>query len=238
MGTRLINQRRGSGRPKYKSIKHRAKGDLRYPPRDGPLNGQVINIEHDRLHSAPVAKIMWEDFRETYIIAADGMNVGDWITVGGKDNLKKGNTAKLGDIVEGTSIHNIEVTPGDGGQLVRASGAAASIVSHDKEKGLTYVRLPSKKIVPLKSKALATVGRVSGSGRREKAFVHAGQVYHAKKAKHKHYPKVGGTSMNAVDHPHGGGRHPHVGKPTTISRNAPPGRKVGHIAARRTGKKK
>ncbi|MFH0859920.1 MAG: 50S ribosomal protein L2 [Candidatus Altiarchaeota archaeon] len=238
MGCRLPNQRRGHGSPKYRSLKNRAKGDMRYPSRERTANGQVIALEHDALHYSPVVKIMWDDFSNSYMIAAEGIKVGDWITVGDEIKASRGSATSIGSMPEGTEVYNVELHPGDGGQFVRSSGTFASIVSHDRKTGLTYVKLPSKKIVPIKSRCYATVGRAAGGGRKEKAYVHAGQVYHAKRAKHKVYPKVGGTSMNAADHPHGGGRHPHVGRPTTISRNTPPGRKVGHIAARRTGKRK
>ena len=84
----------------------------------------------------------------------------------------------------------------------------------------------------------ATIGVVAGGGRKEKPFVKAGKKYHAMKAKAIKWPRVRGVAMNAVDHPFGGGRHQHTGKPTTVSRRMPPGRKVGHIAARRTGVRK
>ena len=130
------------------------------------------------------------------------------------------------------------ITPGDGGKVVRAGGASAQVVAHDRTTGLTQVRMPSKKLIMINSKSLATIGKVAAGGRKDKPFVHAGQAYYAHKAKGKLYPKVCGRAMNAVDHPHGGGRHPHVGKPTTVSRHTPAGRKVGHIAAKKTGLKK
>ncbi|RLI95105.1 MAG: 50S ribosomal protein L2, partial [Candidatus Altiarchaeales archaeon] len=108
----------------------------------------------------------------------------------------------------------------------------------EKGHGITYVKLPSKKIVAFNSNARATVGKIAGGGRKDKPMARAGQAFHKHRAKNKLYPRVCGRAMNAVDHPHGGGRHPHVGRPTTVSRNAPPGRKVGHISARRTGLKK
>ena len=240
MPKRIIAQRRGGGRPRYRSPGHRFKGKIRYPTIDyeKQVKGQITEFIHDPARTAPLAKILLEDFTEINVIASEGLTSGDWITLGGKGESKVGNILKLKNIKEGTPVYNIEDEPGKGGNLVRASGGTAYVIGHDSKEGKTQVKLPSKKIVTINSDCLATVGRVAGSGRTEKPMARAGQKYHRMKARGKLYPKVVGRAMNAVDHPHGGGRHPHIGKPTTRGRNTPPGRKVGHIAAKRTGKKK
>jgi len=210
---------------------------MKYPKKKGSVGGQVISLEKERGRVAPVAKILFEDYTETYLIAPEGSRVGGWITINA-DDPGLGNIMELGKIPEGTSVFNIERSPGDGGKMVRTAGTSGAVVSHESAPKRTFVRMPSKKIVPFDSRCLATVGKVAGSGKKDKPMLHAGQMFHKKRSKSKLYPKVGGTAMNAVDHPHGGGRHPHIGKPSTVSRNTPPGRKVGHIAAKRTGKRK
>lgn len=239
MGKRTILQRRGRGSSKYRSPSHRFKYSVDYPRNidcNTDVGGQVTSIVHDAARSPPVAEIILEDFNTVNMIAADGLSVGQWIQIGPNAKPSVGSVMPLGSILEGTEVYNIELQPGDGGKLVRSSGTSASVVGHPM--GFTQIRLPSKKTKLVNSKCRATIGRVAGSGRKDKFLVHAGQSYYAKKARGKRYPIVGGTSMNALNHPHGGGRHPHVGKPTTISRNTPPGRRAGHVAAKRTGLRK
>lgn len=237
MGKRLITQRRGRGTPRYRAKSHRCKGLITYPQSQEKIQGQVLEIIHDPIRSAPIIKILLEDFKDIKLIAPEGIRTGEWIEINSK-SVKGGNILSLSDIPEGTEVYNLELKPGDGGKIVRASGTFASIISHDKKTNLTQVRLPSKKVMPFNSGSRATIGRVGGGGKKEKPMARAGQQYHASRAKGKLYPTVCGRAMNATDHPHGGGRHPHVGKSTTVSRDAPPGRKVGHIAARRTGRRK
>ena len=117
----------------------------------------------------------------------------------------------------------------------RAAGNAATIVSHGKK---TIVRLPSKAQKSFDNMCRATIGSVAGSGRGEKPIAKAGKNFYRNRARPKIWPKVRGVAMNAVDHPHGSGRKQTIGINSTVSRNAPPGRKVGHIAAKRTGAKR
>lgn len=242
MGKRIPPRVRGSGRPRYKAKPHSFNPDVSYPSKIGgqdTLGGQILEILHDGRRTGSVSKILTEDMEELYLITPEGAQVGQWMEFGENARVKSGNILPLKSIPEGTYVYNIECRPGDGGKLVRTSGAFAQVVSHEKNQNNTQLLLPSKKTKTVKSDARATIGIVSGAGRTEKPYVHAGQVHYAKKARGgKIYPVVGGTSMNALDHPHGGGNHPHVGKPTTVSRNTSPGRKVGHIAAKRTGKRK
>ncbi|MFH1788633.1 MAG: 50S ribosomal protein L2 [Candidatus Altiarchaeota archaeon] len=242
MGKRIATRVRGSGRPRYRAKTHSFNPDTRYSrtlTASETTGGQVMDIVHDGRRTACLAKVLTEDMKEMYLIAPEGIQVGDWLEFGEKAPIKPGNVLPVRAVPEGTYVYNIELAEGDGGKLVKTSGAFAQVVSHERKLNLTHILLPSKKTTQVPSSVRVTVGVVSAAGRREKPLVHAGQRFYAKKARGgKLYPKVGGTSMNACDHPHGGGGHPHVGKPTTVSRNAPPGRKVGHIAARRTGKRK
>ena len=189
---------------------------------------------HDPGRTAPVAKIESEDGTYT-MIAHNGMHIGQDVITGHGAEIATGNTSYIGSIPEGTKIYNIEMKPGDGGKLARAAGEAATIVSHGKR---TTVRLPSKAQKTLDNMCRATIGSVAGSGRGEKPIAKAGKNFYRNKARPKIWPKVRGVAMNAVDHPHGSGRKQTIGINSTVSRNAPPGRKVGHIAAKRTGGKR
>jgi large subunit ribosomal protein L2 len=125
---------------------------------------------------------------------------------------------------------------GDGGKLVRASGGSAVLFS--KGNGTAILRLPSGKSILVDEKCRATVGEIAGGGRLEKPFMRAGPRFHAMQAAGRPYPRMRGIAMAVVYHPFGGGRHQHPGKSTSTSRNAPPGRKVGLIAPRKTGRKR
>tara|TARA_Y100001001_G_C7970403_1_gene295720 strand:- start:492 stop:1064 length:573 start_codon:yes stop_codon:yes gene_type:complete len=189
---------------------------------------------HDPGRTAPVATIDDGDNRYT-MIAHDGMHVGQEVSAGHGAEIKIGNTSYLGSIPEGTRVYNVELKPGDGGKLARSAGQTAVVISHGKQ---TTVRLPSKAQKTLDNMCRATVGAVAGSGRGEKPIAKAGKNFYRNRARPKVWPKVRGVAMNAVDHPHGSGRKQTVGVQSTVSRNAPPGRKVGHVAAKRTGGKR
>merc|ERR1711937_35008 len=128
-----------------------------------------------------------------------------------------------------------EQKTGDRGCLARASGDCATILAQNTEAGITRIELPSgtHKVIP--STCRAIVGHVAGGGRTSKPMLKAGCAYHKYSAKRNNWPRVRGVSMNPVDHPHGGGNHQHIGRASTISREAAQGQKAGLIAARRTG---
>jgi len=142
----------------------------------------------------------------------------------------------LASMPEGSIVCNVEHRVGDRGTFAKASGDYAIVIAHNPDTGLTRVKLPSGAKKVLSSQARAMVGQVAGGGRLEKPLMKAGNAYHKYKAKRNEWPKVRGVAMNPVDHPHGGGNHQHMGMPGTRSRWAPPGQKVGQIAARRTGR--
>ncbi len=237
MGKRLIQQARGKGGPTYRSPSHRYRGNVRHKTlTKEPITGFIADIVHCPGHSAPLAQIEYEDGEQNLIVAAEGMKVGQEVYVNNTERMDLGNTLTLKDIPEGTLIYNIENKPGDGGKFVKSSGTFARIVNHTTKE--TTVLLPSKKKKLFNPNCRANIGIVSGGGRTEKPFMKAGNKYKAMKAKNKLYPKVSGASMNAVDHPFGGGRSSRKGRPTTTSKHAPPGRKVGMIRARQTGRSK
>lgn len=241
MGKRLKTQRRGRGTPTYKSASHRFKGKIAYRSYDkiekeGYLKGKVQDIIHDPGRSAPLAQVKYENGEKSLILAPESIKINDEIVCGISAPIKAGNSLPLAEIPEGTPIYNLENNPGDGGKLVRSSGTYASLITHDVDKAV--VELPSGELKAFNPLCRATVGVVAGGGRKEKPFLKAGKKHHALKAKGKKSVTVRGVAMNAVNHPHGGGNRQHPGRPTTISRHAPPGRKVGSIAARRTGKRR
>lgn len=234
MGTKIIQQRRGKGSPSFRAPSHRFLADVKY---DLPLTqtrGQVMGFADDPARSTLLAVVLLEDGRKVFLPAPEGLAKGDEIILRANEPCV-GNVMELGAIPDGTPVFNIEITPGDGGKLARASGACAYVVGHDEETGLVAVRLASKEVRFFDPRCLATIGVACGGGRTEKPFKKAGTLCLVMRARNKYYPRVRGTAMNPYDHPHGGKS---FGKTTAVARGTPPGRKVGHIAARRSGRRK
>jgi len=244
MGRVIRGQRKGAGSV-FKSFTRLRKQPTKLRAVDSMekkyVKGKVVDIIHDPGRGAPLAKIEYFNQigygkKTDYMVAVEGMFTGQFVFSGQKAEIKTGNCLPLSAMPEGTWVCNIEERPGDRGKICRASGAYAVIRTHLREQGLTRLRLPSgkgNKIV--KSSCRAVVGVVAGGGRLDKPMLKAGNAYHKYKAKRNCWPKVRGVAMNPVEHPHGGGNHQHIGKPSTIRRDAAAGRKVGLIAARRTG---
>lgn len=233
MGKRIRAQRLGDGAPTYRAKSWRRLGKVELPP-TGEAEAAVVDLMHDPGRGAPVARVRYGDGQERLVLAPEGIKVGDRIRCGISAPVRVGNTLLLAEIPEGTEIHNLEAKPGDGGKFVRASGTHATLITH--ELGKAMVQLPSGEIRAFDPKCRATIGVVAGGGRTEKPFTKAGKRHHAMLAKGKPYPRVRGVAMNVVDHPFGG-RGKHAGRPKTVSRGAPPGQKVGLIAAKRVGKR-
>merc|ERR1712098_849239 len=150
------------------------------------------------------------------LVAAEGMYTGQFIYCGRKAHLTIGNVMPVGNMPEGTIVCNLEEKTGDRGKLARASGNYATVIAHNPNR--------------------AMIGLVAGGGRIDKPILKAGRAYHKYKVKRNCWPKVRGVAMNPVEHPHGGGNHQHIGKASTVWRGASAGKKVGLIAARRTGR--
>jgi len=241
MGKRIFVQRRGRGSPTFRANTHRRRGPVKYPPfavvgRRGYVAAQVEELLHDPGRGCPIARVQLESGQSFLALVPEGTAVGQEIRIGPRAGVRAGNVLPLGKIPEGTPVFNIEGQPGDGGKFVRSGGTYATVLS--QTRGRTIIRLPSGKTRTFSSLCRATVGVVSGGGRLEKPFVKAGNKYKWMRAKGHPYPKVRGVAMNACSHPHGGGAHQHPGGPTSVKRTAPPGQKVGHIAPKRTGRKK
>lgn len=245
MGKIIRSQRKGAGSV-FKAHTHHRKGapklrSLDFAERHGFIKGVVRELLHDPGRGAPVARVQFRDpyrykLRSERFLAVEGVFTGQAIYAGKKAHMAIGNVLPVGQLPEGSVVCNVEVQPGDRGKLGRASGAYSVVISHNSETGRTRIRLPSGAKKAVHSTARATVGLVAGGGRCEKPVLKAGNSYHKFKAKRKCWPVVRGVAMNPVEHPHGGGNHQHVGHPTTVRRDAPPGKKVGLIAARRTGR--
>lgn len=236
MGKNLIQQARGKGGPTYRAPSFRYQGKAKHPSVSETLEGEVIDLITCQGHSAPLAKVKYASGEVTLMIAPEGLRVGQKISAGAEAPLERGNTLPLRMIPEGAAVYNIEGQPGDGGKFVRSSGTAAKVVT--KMRDTVIVILPSKKKKEFHPECRASIGMVSGGGRPEKPLLKAGNSFFKAKAKNKLWPVVSGSAMNAVDHPFGNARTSRKSKAKPVSRNAPPGRKVGMIAARRTGRKK
>lgn len=224
MGKNLQTQRRGRGTsPTYRSPSHRHPGPVEHPHLRGL--GIVVDIFQAPGHTAPLARVRF-DGHDILMIACDGLSVGQQVSHGAP-NVDRGNTLPLRDIPEGTLVYNLEAAPGDGGRFVRAAGTQAVVVS---QADRTVVQLPSGQFRSFHPDCRATIGAVAGAGRGDKPFTKAGKKHHSFRSFSKAAFRVSGVAMNAVDHPHGGGAHQHVGRPSTVGYDAPPGQKVGRLS--------
>jgi len=235
MGKRLMSQNRGKGTPTYRATSSRFKADLEHIKTfgDETIEGIVTEVVHDTARNTPIVRVKFGNGEEKLILAPEGLGVGDKIAYGVTIEIKPGNTLPLSAIPDGCPICNIESQPGDGGAFARSSGVSAILVAHEAKR--TVVQLPSGEMKWLSPRCRATIGVVAGGGRTEKPFLRAGNKWYKMANKATKWPVVRGVAMNAVDHPFGGGGRQHPGRPKTVARGTPPGRKVGSIAARRTG---
>jgi len=203
--------------------------------KEGVVQGQISGILHETGRGSPLASVRLETGEIFYTVVPEGVYEGQPTQVGSKASVEIGNILPTGSIPEGTMVCNIELSPGDGGKIARSSGAYATVVAHTPDG--TMIKLPSGKTRYVNDLCRATIGVIGGAGRVEKPFLKAGAKFHWKRAKGLKYPRTRGVAMVAASHPYGsskrGGR-----KVTTVSRRAPPGKKVGLIAARRTGRKR
>jgi len=208
--------------------------------RTGYIKGLVKDIIHDPGRGAPLAKIVFHKqvkygLQKTLVVAAEGIHTGQFVYFGNSAQLAVGNCLALNKIAEGTCVSMVEEKVGDRGAIARASGTSCIIVGHSEDGKKTRIRMPSGSRKTVKGTCRAIVGIVAGGGRSEKPILKAGNNFHKYRVKRNSFPKVRGSAMNPVEHPHGGGNHQHVGHPTTVARVSPAGAKVGLIAARRTG---
>ena len=188
-GKITVRHRGGGNKVKYRIIDFR---------RNDTEAAKVIGIEYDPNRTAYIALLENESGKKSYIIAPVGLKDGDVVYSGAEADIKPGNTLPLANIPTGTFIHNIELHPGKGGQLVRSAGSAAQLISKENEQAL--IRLPSGEVRIIALNCKATIGQV---GNIEHDTVKVGK---AGKTRHKGIrPTVRGSVMNPCDHPHGGG---------------------------------
>lgn len=201
--------------------------------RNGLCNGKVLELIHDPSRRAPLMIVRF-DVQTIAVPAPLGVMKGQVVQAGVNAPVELGNCLPLKSIPEGTVISNIELVPGDGGKLARTAGARARVVGKDKNN--IIVKLTSKETKKLNENCRAQIGIIAGGGHKNKPLVKAGNNFYKWKAKGgKRWPLVRGCAKNAIDHPHGGKQH-RKRKSRTVSRNAPPGKKVGSFASKRTGR--
>ena len=201
----VVIKKKHAGRNSYGKItvRHRGGGNkIKYRIVDFRRNdteaAKVIGIEYDPNRTAYIALLENESGKKSYIIAPVGLKDGDVVYSGAEADIKPGNTLPLANIPTGTFIHNIELHPGKGGQLVRSAGSAAQLISKENDQAL--IRLPSGEVRIVALNCKATIGQV---GNIEHDTVKVGK---AGKTRHKGIrPTVRGSVMNPCDHPHGGG---------------------------------
>lgn len=188
--------------------------DFKRNKRDIPA--KVAALEYDPNRSARIARLHYRDGTKAYILAPLGLKVGDWVMAGEKAEIAPGNALPLSKIPLGTLVHNVELRPGKGGQIVRSAGTAAQILA--KEGRYVHLRLPSGEIRMVLAQCYATVGQVGNLDHENVEFGKAGRSRWLGRR-----PHVRGVAMNPIDHPLGGGegrsaggRHPCTpwGKPT------------------------
>ena len=202
-GRITVRHHGGGNRVKYRVID--------FKRRTLDAKATVLGIEYDPNRTAYIALLQYEDGTKSYIIAPAGLKVGDVISSSEAADIKPGNTLPFEKIPVGIFVHNIELYPGKGAQLVRSAGAAAQLMA--KENGLALVRLPSGELRNIRLDCKATIGQVSNI---EHDTINVGK---AGKTRHKGIrPTVRGSVMNPCDHPHGGGegRSP-IGRPGPVT---------------------
>lgn len=221
MGRPIIAQKRGKGGSVYRTR------PFHFQPKVGykAIPGKIVDILNDRRRDAPLARVRYQDSTQGYIIAPEGLKVGDSV-----ENF----VTTLSKLEPGVPVFCIETSPNSGPKLCRTPGSSAILIS--KDKGKAVIQLPSKKTKVLDGNCMVTIGLPAGEGMKEKPWVKAGKKWHAMHARGKLYPRTSPNKMNAIDHPFGG--HARLGRCKSCSRNTPPGRKVGSIASKRTGKRK
>jgi large subunit ribosomal protein L2 len=185
------------------TVRHRGGGHKRRYrivdfKRDKAGTATVMSIEYDPNRTARIALVLFEDGIKRYIVAPNGVTVGDIVASGGDVPVTTGNTRPLGTLPTGTLVHNVEVTPGKGGQMVKSAGAVAQVMAH--ESSYTLIRLPSGEMRRLLSICSATVGQVSNLDHKNEKLGKAGRNRHRGRR-----PSVRGSAMNPDAHPHGGG---------------------------------
>lgn len=202
----LTSLKKNAGRNSYGriTVRHRGGGNRRkyriidFKRQKFDIPGTVLTLEYDPNRSAFIALVQYEDGEKAYIIAPQGLKVGDTVISGVNADIKVGNALPLSAIPTGTFIHNIELYPGRGAQLARSAGIMAQLMA--KENGMALLRLPSGELRNVSDKCMATIGQVGNTDHENVKIGKAGR-----KRNMGWRPTVRGSVMNPCDHPHGGG---------------------------------
>ncbi len=202
-GRITVRHRGGGNRRKYRII------DFKRQKFDMPAT--VLTLEYDPNRSAHIALVQYEDGEKRYIIAPQGLKVGDKVVSGTGADIKPGNALPLANIPTGTFVHNVELYPGKGAQIARAAGNMAQLMA--KEGGMALLRLPSGELRNVPQNCMATIGQVGNIDHENVKIGKAGR-----KRNMGWRPTVRGSVMNPCDHPHGGGegKSP-VGRPGPVT---------------------
>ena len=202
-GRITVRHRGGGNRTKYRIIDFKR-------DKQG-MDANVLTLEYDPNRSAHIALVQYEDGEKRYILAPNGLKVGDKVRSGADADIKPGNALPMANIPVGTFIHNVELYPGKGAQLVRAAGNQAQLMAKEGEYAL--VRLPSGELRNIPARCMATVGQVGNIDHENVSIGKAGRKRHMGWR-----PTVRGSVMNPCDHPHGGGegKSP-IGRPSPVT---------------------
>lgn len=219
MGKRIISQRRGKGSSTYRTR------PVKKPRLSYGGSGKVVDIIRAPARRTPVAVIVYEDRSKGFVPAPEGVRVGD-----STDTF----IMPLSKVPVGERVFGIEASPNTGPKFCMSPGSAATLLSVDGKKA--RVKMPSKNEKVFNPGCFAMIGVPAGEGRREKPFILAGRRHKLMKSFGRLYPRSSANKMNSVDHKFGGSGSGTKRPP--VSRHAPPGAKVGSIAARRTGRRK
>ena len=236
MGKNLLQQARGKGGPRHRAPSFKYAGEAKLPEVLQLGEGKVTDLVKCRGHHAPLMTVQYENGKIALTQAPEGISVGQTVHVGDGAPIERGNVLPLSALPEGTLIFNIENQPGDGGRFCRSAGSFAKVVA--KGAGKVTIQLPSKRTKTVNAGCRAMIGIASGAGRKEKPFLKAGKMHYHRKARNKRYPMISAAAQNAVDHPYGNKRTQRKAKNKPVSKHRPPGRKVGTLWPKRTGKRK
>ncbi|TLX84501.1 MAG: 50S ribosomal protein L2 [Thaumarchaeota archaeon] len=236
MGKRPLVRRRGRGGMQFRAASTGKLMPAKYPrfALSEQHEAEVFDIVHETGRDAPLTRVRFENGDYSLFPSVLGTRIGSKLQFGLNSQISSGNVISIQNIPDGTLVCNVEKHFGDGGSLVKSAGSYATVFSHGSE-GVT-LKLPSGKFATLNPQNRAMIGVLAGGGVEDRPFMRAGVAWRRMRSKGRKYPIVRGVAQAVYVHPHGGGRHQHVGRSSTVSRNAPPGRKVGSIAARKTGR--
>jgi len=235
MGKRITQQARGKGSLTFRVRPKAYKYKINYPKLNASGKAKIIKLFNSAAHSAPLAKIKIGK-EICFCPAASGIYEEQEILINEKREGEKpeiGDILKLKDIPQGTKVFNIEAVPGAGGKYLRSSGCSGIVMEKGK---LVEIQIRRRKI-KLNENCRAIVGIAAGEGRLMKPIIKAGKKHYMMLAKGRKWHRTSPVKVNAVDHPFGGGRGKRI-KSKIAKRNAPPGKKVGHLRPKQTGKRK